>query len=113
MYPACIENKIPEELKDLGKAEGLARAKGTKRNYFILMKANTVGQAWVWGGEGSEIVKEIYSGRKSQVERAVMGGSGVWGWAHRVPSIPALRPFSKHFPRKQGSSLRFLSSHDV
>lgn len=28
IYPACIDNKIPKELKDLEKAEGLARAKG-------------------------------------------------------------------------------------
>lgn len=61
----------------MGKAEGLARVKGTKRNDFVLMEANTVGHVWVWGGGGSEIVKESYSGGKLQVERTVIGGK--WG----------------------------------
>lgn len=29
-YPACIDNRIPKELKDLEKAEGLAGQKATK-----------------------------------------------------------------------------------
>lgn len=64
------------------------------------MKVNTVGQTWVWGGEGSEIVKEINSGRKFQVERTGMGGKQGLGMGSWCALSPCPYIFFQAIPKK-------------